>query len=194
MRTERQLAFYRSILETLPEAGCPFCRFLKDYQSARLQNHSDRKIRSLCNFHAWGVAAVQNALTAVQVFADLLETAVREADEKSGCDICNEISTEEDHRMREFVSCLERTDVAVWLRKDAVLCIPHAIKLRRRVKPVIAARVDTILDKCRRQLLEELKALRLMPQAKRPGWGSLGRAAEFLVSQRGLQNSKELQC
>ena len=29
MRTQRQLALYQSILEALPEPGCPFCRFLK---------------------------------------------------------------------------------------------------------------------------------------------------------------------
>ena len=39
MRTHRQLVLYQSILQVLQESGCPFCRFLKEYQTARLQNH-----------------------------------------------------------------------------------------------------------------------------------------------------------
>lgn len=186
MRTQKQLVFYQSILEALPETGCPFCRFLKDYQAARLQSHSDREIQHLCNFHTWGLAAVQNALTASQVFIDLVEKAVAMPSEEVACDICREISAEEDRRIREFVGCIHRTDVADWLRSDAVLCLPHGTKLRRQVQPVAAARVDTIIENCRRQLVQELETLRNTPEADRPGWGSLGRAAEFLVSQRGL--------
>ncbi len=37
MRTQKQLVFYQSILEVLQESGCPFCRFLKEYQAARLR-------------------------------------------------------------------------------------------------------------------------------------------------------------
>jgi hypothetical protein len=53
---------------------------------------------------------------------------------------------------------------------------------------VVAARIDAIIDICRRQLTQELQSLRDKPEAERPGWGSLGRAAEFLVSQRGLHS------
>ena len=67
MRTQKQLVFYQSILEVLQEPGCPFCRFLKEYQAARLQHHSEQDIHHLCNFHTWGLAAVQNALTAAEV-------------------------------------------------------------------------------------------------------------------------------
>jgi hypothetical protein len=74
------------------------------------------------------------------------------------------------------------------LRTTAVLCIPHGTKLRRQVQPVVAARVDAIIENCRRQLTQELRDLFDKPEADRPGWGSLGRAAEFLVSQRGLHS------
>jgi hypothetical protein len=53
---------------------------------------------------------------------------------------------------------------------------------------VVAARVDAIIENCRRQLTQELRDLFDKPEADRPGWGSLGRAAEFLVSQRGLNS------
>jgi hypothetical protein len=43
------------------------------------------------------------------------------------------------------------------------------------------------MENCRRKLKEELDQLRNEPGMDRNGWGALGRAAEFLVSQRGLR-------
>jgi hypothetical protein len=186
MRTQKQLVFYQSILEALPGSGCPFCRFLKEYQAARLQKHSEQEIRRLCNFHTWGLAAVQNALTAAEVFLNLVERTAAEVGSETSCDICHDVTAEEDRRIREFVGCIHRTSVSDWLRKDAVLCIPHGAKLRRQVQPVVAARIDSIIENYRRQLMQELDILRNTPEADRAGWGSLGRAAEFLISQRGL--------
>jgi hypothetical protein len=188
MRTQKQLVFYQSILEVLQEQECPFCRFLKEYQTARLQYHSEHDIHRLCNFHTWGLAAGRNALTAAQVFIELVNEPAAVSDEDAACDICKEVLAEEGRRIREFVRCIHRTDVSDWLRTTAVFCIPHGIKLRRLVQPVAAARVDAIIDNCRRHLTQELQSLRDKPEAERPGWGSLGRAAEFLVSQRGLHS------
>jgi hypothetical protein len=188
MRTQKQLVFYQSILDVLQESGCPFCRFLKEYQAARLQHHSEHDIHHLCNFHTWGLAAVQNALTAAEVFIHLVDDPAKISSDASACDICMEVTAEEDRRIREFVGCINRADVSDWLRGAPVLCIPHGIKLRHQVQPVVAARIDTIIEHCRRQLTQELQSLRDTPEADRLGWGSLGRAAEFLVSQRGLHS------
>ena len=188
MRTQKQLVFYESILDVLHESGCPFCRFLKEYQAARLQNLPEKETHRLCNFHTWGLAAVQNALTAAQIFIKLVDEPEPISKEFTACDICNQIVAEEGRRIREFVSCIYRTDVSNWLRTNSALCIPHANKLRRQVQPVVAARVDAIIESCRQHLTQELQTLRDMPEAERPGWGSLGRAAEFLVSQRGLHS------
>ena len=188
MKAQKQLIFYHSILDVLSEAGCPFCRFLKEYQAVSVQNRTDRTISHLCSFHTWALAAVQNALTVSRVFIDLLEDTSSESDEKPVCGICSEVSAEEDRRIREFASYIHRTDVSNWLHTDAALCVPHGTKLKRYVQPAVAARIDTILEEHRRQLIQELEMLCGRPQADKPGWGSLGRAAEFLVSQRGLHS------
>src|SRR5580704_3154244 len=52
---------YTSILQVLGESGCPFCRFMKDVQAAALQTPGRTKINHLCNFHTWGLAAMQRA-------------------------------------------------------------------------------------------------------------------------------------
>jgi hypothetical protein len=186
MRTHKQLVVYQSILEVLQEPGCPFCRFLKEFQTARLQNCPQDSIHSLCNFHAWGLAAVQNALAAAEVFIKLVDAPVKLSTAESGCDICREILAEEDLRLHEFVSNLSPTDVSRWLRESVVLCIPHGFKLRRQVSPALAARIDTIIENYRQRLAQGLEHLRDEKEPDRAGWGTLGRAAEFLVSQRGL--------
>jgi hypothetical protein len=188
MRTHKQLVVYQSILQVLQEQGCPFCRFLKEFQAARLQNHSKDDLHRLCNFHAWGLAAVQDAPAAAQVFIKLVTESPSLAEADSACNVCREVLFEEDLRIREFVSCISRPDVSQWLRGSAVFCIPHGTKLRTQVQPVVAARVDAIIENCRQQLAQELQHLRNEPEQDRAGWGAIGRAAEFLVSQRGLHS------
>jgi hypothetical protein len=187
VRTHRQLVLYQSILQVLHEPGCPLCKFLKEYQVGRLQRRLESETRRLCNFHAWGLAAVQDAPAAAKAFIMILNEEGSNANGTQGCDVCSEVSAEEDLRIRELATCLHRPDVADWLRTGAVLCIPHATKLRREVPPILASRIDAILESCRRQLKEELDQLRNEPGMDRSGWGALGRAAEFLVSQRGLR-------
>jgi hypothetical protein len=188
MRTHKQLVLYESILEVLQESGCPFCRFLKEYQTARLQSHPNESIHRLCNFHTWGLAAVQDAPGAAQAFIKLVDEPAFFSKGDSGCDICREVLAEEELRVREFVGCLSRTAVSLWLQGAAVLCMPHGAKLRGQAPPVLAARIDTIIESYRQQLAKELEHLRDEPERDRTGWGALGRAAEFLVSQRGLHS------
>jgi hypothetical protein len=186
MRTHKQLVTHGSILQVLQDSGCPFCRFLKEFQAVRLQNAGKNEIHQLCNFHAWGLAAVQDAIAAANVFLKLLEEPTSVSNGDSGCDICREIIAEEDLRIREFVSCLTRKDVSHWLRTEADLCIPHGIKLRRQVPIVLIPRIDAIIESYRERLAQELLKLSKEPEVDRTGWGSLGRTAEFLVAQRGL--------
>ncbi len=188
MKAQKQLIFYHSILDVLSETGCPFCRFLKEYQAVRIQSRRDQSFSHLCSFHTWALAAVQDALITARIFIDLLEEITPASDGASDCDICSDIAVEEDRRIRELSGCIHRTDISNWLHTDAVLCVPHGIKLRRYVQPAVAARIDTILESHRRQLVQELETLCGRPQAGKPGWGSLGRTAEFLVSQRGLHS------
>jgi hypothetical protein len=140
------------------------------------------------NFHAWGLAAVQNALAAAQVFIKLVDEPAELSKADSGCGICREVLAEEDLRISELVSCLSRADVSDWLRTTAVLCIPHGLKLRRQVPPVLSCSNRCHHRELSPAVAEELQHLRDEPEPDRTGWGALGRAAEFLVSQRGLHS------
>jgi hypothetical protein len=63
---------YQSILQVLGEAGCPFCRFMKNFQSALLQEPEREVHHHLCNFHTGGLAATQQATSAAEHFMSLL--------------------------------------------------------------------------------------------------------------------------
>lgn len=187
MRAHRLIVVHQSIEELLHKPGCPFCRFLKDFQAIHLQGDSAKEIHRLCNFHAWGVAAVQDAQAAAEVFLTLVNENDSIADRRPDCDVCRKVIEEEDRRIRELVTLLGKPDIVRWLRSEAVFCIPHALKLRQKVPLTLTARIDMIIENYREQLKDELLQLRNDPSPDRPGYGALGRAAEFLVSQRGLR-------
>ena len=110
---------------------------------------SESATHRLCNFHAWGLAAVQDAPAAAQAFIGILGEVELNANGIQACDVCKEVTAEEDLRIRELATCLHRPAVTDWLRKEAVLCIPHAVKLRCQVPLALASRIDTIVQNCR---------------------------------------------
>jgi hypothetical protein len=189
MRKHTQLVPYQSILPVLREPGCPFCRLLKEFQADRLQKHGASELQHLCNFHVWGLAAVQDAPDAARIFLKLVNEAAPLSNGAFACDVCSEIAREEGLRVREFLSCLQRSEVTQWLRTNGNLCIPHGLKLRPGMPPAMVSRIDTMMESYRRQLSSDLEHLRdeWLPESNRTGWGAVGRAAEFLVSQRGLR-------
>ncbi|MGA8159227.1 MAG: hypothetical protein WCB76_00355 [Acidobacteriaceae bacterium] len=129
MRKHRQLVLYQSNLPVFHQPGWPFCRLLKEFQADRLQKHVPGELRHLCNFHIRGLAAVQDAPAAVWIFQDLVNEAAPLSNGVQTCDICSEVGCQEDLRIREFLSCLERAEVTQWLRAGGSLCIPHGLKL-----------------------------------------------------------------
>jgi hypothetical protein len=175
---------YESILQVLGEAGCPFCRFMKNFQSALLQE-PEGEVHHLCNFHTWGLAATQQAASAAEHFITLLAEQSGD-DSSSSCTICSLLREEEDLRIREFIGYADHKLVAQWLRSQAVLCMVHGAKLKHGASPIVASAINAIMERCRQQLVEDLARLHseCFPDAER--WGVLGRAAEFMVSQRGL--------
>ena len=184
MRTNK-IINYESILQVLGETGCPFCRFMKNFQAALLQDPTQKEIHHLCNFHTWGIAATQRAPFAAGLFVNLLAKQ-SDAPPASPCDICILLQIEEDRRIREFLGCAQHKLVVQWLRSRAALCMIHGTKLKQGASPVIASTIGAVMERYRNRLAEDLSRLRDEYQPDSAEWGLLGHAAEFLVSQRGL--------
>jgi hypothetical protein len=145
---------YESILQVLGETGCPFCGFMKNFQTALLQEPKG-EVQS-----GGGPGSI--------------------------CTICTSLQEEEDLRIREFLSYKEHKLVAQWLRSQAVLCMVHGAKLKHGAPPTVVSAINSIMERCRRQLVEDLTRLHSEYLSDLERWGVLGRAAEFMVSQRGL--------
>lgn len=177
---------YESVLQVLGEPGCPFCRFMKNYQSLLLQEPSQKEVHHLCNFHTWGLAATQRAMSAARLFLTLLEKPI-DPSPAPPCDICVLLELEDDRRIREFISCLSHKLVLQWLRTRPTLCVAHGTKLRHGAPVSISASVSAIMDNNRKALAQELNHLLDDYESADPAWGALGHVAEFLVSQRGLR-------
>jgi hypothetical protein len=159
---------------------------MKNFQSALLQDPGQKEIQHLCNFHTWGLAATQRAVTAARVFQGLL---AKDLDESlsPACDICLLLQLEEQLRIREFIGCLEHKLVSQWLRSQAELCIAHGTKLKNSASPVLMATVGSIMERYRNRLVDELARLTRDDPNDNAQWGLLGHAAEFLAAQRGLR-------
>ena len=77
--------------------------------------------------------------------------------------------------------------MGVWLQQHATFCLRHIHELKNRVPATLQKIVEKLRIKNKMELEAELEEF--LQQAKKgdhTGGGVLGRAAEFLVAQRGI--------
>lgn len=177
---------YRSILDVLDLPGCPLCRFLKNYQSILVQQATTMTIRRLCNYHVWGVAATEKTLPAACLLQSLLATQ-GEPDVPSDCDICTAIRVEQGYRIQEFVKYADGLRVSHWLRTGSAFCALHGHEVQQSLPSDIASEIAANMRAYRFQLGKQLSELCGGRDPDSAKDGTLGRAAEFLISQRGLR-------
>ena len=177
---------YQTIGQALVKGACPFCTYLKNFQSKVLHELSDpAKVISICNFHTWALAAAANKAVVSSVFRKLMKDAsIKEARE---CSLCKTIAAEEDIRMKEFAGELTHTRVLDWVKAQGTFCIPHGTRFLGYLPGSLQAVVLSVLKRNTAQMCEALEHLTASKSSDpAPGGGVLGHAAEFLVSQRGL--------
>jgi hypothetical protein len=178
---------YKSVLELLgKQSGCPVCAFLKNEQASLLQRGSDLS-DGLCNPHAWGFAAVGDA----NVAAPALLHSLEQLDEPAGkrlrdCWLCRQLRMVEDHAVSDLSSIQGRAALGTFLTDGGALCAPHAAKLRNNSDPDTANLIEKSDLRKRSELIMTLKAFANNERGAAEQAGALGRAAEYLVSQRGL--------
>jgi len=104
------------------------------------------------------------------------------------CIACEKIHEEEAARLREITKELEQGSLTgTWLKQHARFCRRHLEALKSRVP----APLQAVVEEWRTRNIQELEMeLQEFVQQSRhgdhAGGGVLGRAAEFLVAQRGI--------
>jgi hypothetical protein len=179
---------YKSVLELLgKQPGCPVCAFLKNEQASLLQRGSDSS-DGLCNAHAWGFAAVGDADVAAPALLRSLEQVDNPAERSfAGCWLCNQLRMVEDRAISDLSSGDGVAVLMAWLKDGGAFCASHAAKLQRSSELDTARLIEQSDSRKRSELITTLRALTSPEGGRAPEQaGALGRAAEYLVSQRGL--------
>ena len=174
-----------SVGQALTRGACPICGILKDLQSKSAEQYRFCPDAHFCNFHAWALARSGSAEDVASTFLEMVNgTQPRNTEE---CSFCRDIAKEEACGLRELGGRLQQALFARWMKSYGSLCLKHAQKLQEYVSLKHRRLVDEVVKRNRAELRDELETFReQLKQGVHAGAGLLGRAAEFLVGQRGL--------
>jgi hypothetical protein len=186
-----QTAFERLPISSLAVKGsCPVCCAVKHFHESlpgRLRTETQPQ---LCNFHAWLLAKSAQAEVAASLFLNALRTKERIAipASPSHCTGCAKIHGEEVERLKEITRELEQNSLTgMWLKEHARFCVRHMLALKKQVPASLRKALDEMSSRGAAELELELREfLQQARQGDHSGGGVLGRAAEFLVGQRGI--------
>ncbi len=179
----------REILEAVTRGACPVCTVLRHRQTQLIEGNGIPSAAHLCNFHAWSLARSAPASAAAGVFLQALHArqAGGEHVEAHRCDFCELLKQEEEGKLGELVEKLREPAFLDWIRVHGTLCLRHAHKMYGRLPASAQSAVAHLLARTAGDLEQDLEDYaRHAQQGEHAGGGVLGRAAEFLVSQRGI--------
>ena len=181
------LAHEISVGQALVRGACPICGVLKEFQSALAEKVQVQVDLHLCNFHTWLLARSAPAKGAAAVYLKLLEDSPAVKVGAADCDFCQRILEQEKLQLRDLVKQMQRAMFVQWMKSQGSLCLSHSRKLQDHAPLKMRRLIDEIVERTRAELKQELgDFLEHTKQGDHAGGGILGRAAEFLVSQRGL--------
>jgi hypothetical protein len=175
----------RGVSQTLAKGNCPVCAFLKNSQSALLQGGlPPENVTGICNFHAWALAAAVNVTNAAQVFRNLLRLGYNVS---QPCSFCERLREAEQAQLKELIGQMDRHLVLDWMKHHGVLCRPHAARIRQIAPVRLHGAFEEVEHRAVAELDSELQnLLSRSATGETSGSGVLGRVAEFLMSQRGI--------
>ena len=183
-----------SVSQVLTKGSCPICGILKDFQWTLAEAARPQSDLRLCNFHGWALARSRGKLSrstpgesVTNVFLEMVKSPLVGKVNSEECTLCHRVLEEEVTRLRELAQKLEGTMFGQWMKTQGTLCLEHGRKVKEFVPLRLRALVDEILERNRAELEQELETfLEQLKHGIHEGGGLLGRAAEFLVGQRGL--------
>lgn len=183
-----------SVSQAFAKGTCPICGILKDFQWTLTEIARPQSHLRLCNFHGWALARSRGKLSrstpgesVTNVFLEMLKPPLVGKVNSEECPLCHRVLEEEVTRLRELAQKLQGAIFKQWMKSQGTLCLEHGRKLKEFVPLRSRTLVDEIIERNRAELEQELEAfLEQLKHGIHEGGGLLGRAAEFLVGQRGL--------
>lgn len=177
-----------AVSEAVARGVCPVCTILRHRQTRLIEENGVPGAAHLCNHHAWSLARSAPAAVAAAVFLQSLYSRQREEVRKAGeCDFCVALRREEEGKLKELAENMRTPAFLEWMRINGTLCLRHASKVAERLPNDARAAVTELLSRTLTELEQDLEEYsKVARQGAHAGGGVLGRAAEFLVCQRGI--------
>lgn len=183
-----------NVSHALTKGTCPICATLKDFQWTLAETARPQSDLRLCNFHGSALARSRAKVSrstpgesVTNVFLDTLKPPLVGKVNTEECTLCHRVLEEEVTHLRELSQKIQGIMFAQWMRSQGTLCLEHGKKVKEFVPLRLRTLVDEILERNRAELEQELETfLEQLKHGIHEGGGLLGRAAEFLVGQRGL--------
>jgi len=180
-----------SITSIATRNACPVCAALRDYQTGLLKQLKPGECQRFCNTHGWMLANSAPAETVVAIFLRAVaDPSWRAASAASGeCDVCKKIQCEKERRLLEIAEQLHEPRLRSWLHDYGMLCARHGREVMTKLPESMQESIEELIERNSGEIAEILEDyLQRVQQGSHVGGGVLGRAAEFLVGQRGIES------
>jgi len=189
--TTTTLKSENTVLQALAKGACPICALVRAYQNETIENFKSSGIDSVCNYHAWALAASAPAAEVANLFLRILEhrpsVEGNGRDAKPECDFCALLRQHEHLRLQEFAREMRRIPFRDWIEKHGTVCHVHAQTLMKMVPEEDISLVASIIAHNEDDFKEALLDCKTrISEGRQIVGGILGKVAEFLVAQRGL--------
>lgn len=81
--TTTALTSENTVLQALAKGACPICALVRAYQNETIERLNSSGVKSVCNYHAWAVAASAPAAEVASMFLRMLESRIPAQDNGS---------------------------------------------------------------------------------------------------------------
>lgn len=179
------------ITTIVARTSCPICAALREFQNDLVKNLAAEDCRHFCNAHAWLVANSAPAESVATIFLRAIADPEWRpaAPVPDQCDLCKKMDEEKELRLHEIAEQLRQPKLRSWLHDYGILCSRHGRELMAKAPEDLQTSIQELMARNSREMAEILEGfLQRVGSGSHSGGGALGRAAEFLVAQRGIES------
>jgi hypothetical protein len=179
------------ISNIVAKGSCPICAALKEFQNYFAKNLRATECVHFCSLHAWVIANSAPAESVATMFLESMRNPLWTPSMPipSDCDFCKRMEIEKQTRMMEIIEELDRPALRDWFYEHGMLCFRHGHELIQKIPESMRQTVEEAISRRARELEQELQEfLQHAKTGDHSGGGVLGRAAEYLVAQRGIES------
>lgn len=179
------------ITTIVARSSCPICVALREFQTDLIKHLAPEECQRFCNTHAWVVANAGPAEAVATIFLKAITSpdwrpSVSVPDQ---CDICNKMRQEKELRLDEIARQLRDPKLRSWLHDYGMFCSRHGREVIAKLPEELQKSIQELMMRNSGEIVEILgDFLQQVKKGSHSGGGVLGRAAEFLVAQRGIES------